>query len=39
LSNVVGTLVPSYIQVRITPVGTGGAWQVDDLYVDPFSRH
>jgi hypothetical protein len=39
LSNVVGTLVPSYIQVRITPVGTGGAWQVDDFYVDPFSRH
>jgi hypothetical protein len=39
LSTVVGTLVPSYIQVRITPVGSGGAWQVDDLFVDPFSRH
>jgi hypothetical protein len=39
LSTLVGTLVPSSIQVRMTPVGTGGAWQVDDLYVDPFSRH
>jgi hypothetical protein len=39
LSTVLGTLVPTYIQVRITPVGPGGAWQVDDLYVDPFSRH
>jgi hypothetical protein len=39
LSTVVGTLVPTYIQVRITPVGPGGAWQVDDLFVDPFSRH
>ncbi|HEX6455438.1 MAG TPA: hypothetical protein VF009_02840 [Solirubrobacterales bacterium] len=39
LSTVVGTLVPSSIQVRITPVGSGGNWQVDDLYVDPFARH
>ncbi len=39
LSPVLGTLIPASIQVRITPVGTGGAWQVDDLYVDPFSRH
>jgi hypothetical protein len=39
LSTVVGTILPSYIQVRITPVGPGGAWQVDDLFVDPFSRH
>lgn len=39
LSTVLGTLVPAYIQVRITPVGPGGAWQVDDLFVDPFSRH
>lgn len=39
LSTVLGTLVPTYIQVRITPVGPGGAWQVDDLFVDPFSRH
>ena len=39
LSTVIGTLVPTYIQVRITPVGPGGVWQVDDLFVDPFSRH
>jgi hypothetical protein len=39
LSTVVGTLVPSSIQVRITPVGSDGNWQVDDLYVDPFARH
>jgi hypothetical protein len=39
LSPVIGTLLPSYIQVRITPIGTGGKWQVDDLFVDPFSRH
>lgn len=39
LSTLIGTLLPSYIQVRITPIGQGGAWQVDDLYVDPFSRH
>lgn len=39
LSTVVGTLVPSSIQVRIAPVGSGGNWQIDDLYVDPFARH
>lgn len=39
LSTVIGTILPAYIQVRITPVGPGGVWQVDDLYVDPFSRH
>lgn len=39
LSTVVGTVIPSSIQVRITPVGSGGNWQVDDLYVDPFARH
>ncbi|HEX5984504.1 MAG TPA: hypothetical protein VFY69_09890 [Solirubrobacterales bacterium] len=38
LSTVVGTLVPSSIQIRITPVGSGGEWQVDDLYIDPFAR-
>jgi hypothetical protein len=27
------------IAFRFTPVGTGGRWQVDDLYVDPFARH
>ena len=39
LSTVLGTLVPTYIQVRITPIGPDGVWQVDDLFVDPFSRH
>ncbi|HWO82374.1 MAG TPA: hypothetical protein VNM38_01125 [Solirubrobacterales bacterium] len=38
LSTVVGTLIPSAVQIRITPVGSGN-WQVDDLYVDPFARH
>jgi hypothetical protein len=38
LSTIVGTLIPSSIQIRITPVGSGGQWQVDDLFIDPFSR-
>jgi hypothetical protein len=38
LSTIVGTLIPSSIQIRITPVGSGN-WQVDDVYVDPFARH
>jgi hypothetical protein len=38
LSTIVGTLIPSAIQIRITPVGSGGQWQVDDLFIDPFSR-
>ncbi len=38
LSTVIGTLIPSAIQIRITPVGSGGNWQVDDLYIDPFAR-
>ncbi|MGN6816432.1 MAG: hypothetical protein ACTHK3_10165 [Solirubrobacterales bacterium] len=39
LSTIVGTLIPSSVQIRITPVGSGGQWQVDDLYIDPFARH
>jgi len=39
LSTVMGTLTPSAIEIRITPVGSGGRWQVDDLYIDPFARH
>jgi hypothetical protein len=39
LSTIVGTLLPSSIQVRITPLDTKGQWQVDDLHVDPFARH
>jgi len=38
LSTVVGTLIPSAIEIRLTPVQAGGQWQVDDLYVDPFRR-
>jgi hypothetical protein len=39
LSTIVGTLIPSAVQIRITPVGSGGNWQVDDVYIDPFARH
>lgn len=38
LSTIIGTLIPSAIQVRITPLDSKGRWQVDDLYVDPFAR-
>jgi hypothetical protein len=38
LSTVVGTLVPSSIQIRIRPLDDEGDWRVDDLYVDPFAR-
>jgi hypothetical protein len=26
------------VAFRFTPVGAGGRWQVDDLYVDPYRR-
>lgn len=39
LSTIVGTLIPSSIQLRITPLDSRGNWQVDDVYVDPFARH
>lgn len=39
LSTIVGTVIPSAIQIRITPAGSGGNWQVDDVYIDPFARH
>jgi len=39
LSTIVGTLIPSSIQIRITPLDSKGRWQVDDLYIDPFARH
>ena len=39
LSTIVGTLIPSAIEIRITPLDSKGQWQVDDLYVDPFARH
>jgi hypothetical protein len=38
LSTVVGTLIPSAIEVRFTPLDSNGQWQVDDVYIDPFRR-
>lgn len=38
LSTIVGTLIPSSIQIQIFPLDNKGAWQVDDLYIDPFAR-
>jgi hypothetical protein len=38
LSTVVGTLLPASIQIRFEPLDSKGEWQVDDLYVDPYSR-
>ena len=38
LSTIVGTLIPSAIQIKITPLDSEGEWQVDDLYIDPFAR-
>jgi len=39
LSTLVGTIIPSSIEIRLTPLDSKGQWQVDDLYVDPFARH
>jgi hypothetical protein len=39
LSTVIGTLIPSGIEIRLTPLDSRGRWQVDDLFVDPFARH
>jgi hypothetical protein len=38
LSTIVGTLIPSAIEIRVTPLDARGNWQVDDLYIDPFAR-
>jgi hypothetical protein len=38
LSTIVGTLIPSSIEIRLTPLDSKGKWQVDDLFVDPFAR-
>lgn len=38
LSTLVGTLIPSAIEIRFTPLDSIGRWQVDDVYVDPFRR-
>jgi hypothetical protein len=31
-------LIPSAIEIRVTPLDSKGKWQVDDLYIDPFAR-
>jgi hypothetical protein len=38
LSTLVGTLIPSAIEIRFTPLDSKGQWQVDDVYIDPFRR-
>jgi hypothetical protein len=38
LSPILGTLIPSTIEIRVTPLDSRGNWQVDDLYIDPFAR-
>jgi hypothetical protein len=38
LSTIIGTLIPSAIEIRVTPLDSKGKWQVDDLYIDPFAR-
>ncbi len=38
LATIVGTLIPSAIEIRVTPLDSKGQWQVDDLYIDPFAR-
>ncbi|HEX4670545.1 MAG TPA: hypothetical protein VH275_11305 [Solirubrobacterales bacterium] len=38
LSTIVGTLIPSAVELRFTPLDSSGQWQVDDVYIDPFRR-
>jgi hypothetical protein len=38
LSTLVGTLIPSAIEIRFTPLYSKGQWQIDDVYIDPFRR-
>lgn len=38
LSTILGTLIPSAIEIRFTPLDSRGQWQIDDVYVDPFRR-
>jgi hypothetical protein len=38
LATIVGTLIPSAIQIHVRPLDDRGVWQVDDLYIDPFAR-
>lgn len=38
LSTIIGTLIPSAIEIRFTPLDSNGRWRVDDVYIDPFRR-
>jgi hypothetical protein len=38
LATIVGTLIPSAIEIRVAPLDSKGNWQIDDLYIDPFAR-
>ncbi|MDX6583829.1 MAG: hypothetical protein QOI10_3013 [Solirubrobacterales bacterium] len=38
LSTIVGTLLPASVQVTFRPLDSTGNWQIDDFYVDPYSR-
>jgi hypothetical protein len=38
LATIVGTLIPSAIEIRVAPLDSKGSWQIDDLFVDPFAR-
>ena len=33
------TVSAAPISLRFTPMGKGGRWQIDDVFVDPFMRH
>jgi hypothetical protein len=38
LSTIVGTLIPASVQITFRPLDSRGNWQLDDIYVDPYSR-
>lgn len=38
LSTIIGTLTPSAVEIRFTPLDSTGRWQIDDLFIDPFRR-
>ena len=38
LSTIVGTILPASVKVTFRPLDSAGNWQIDDFYVDPYSR-
>jgi hypothetical protein len=38
LAPVLGSVIPSAIEINVTPLDSKGKWQVDDLNIDPFAR-